>query len=367
MTPDIPILDRMKQGISVINHPEVTVPQNINRWESFNPKLLNDLQDIYVNKKRKVIIESLDELYKNLKPCGIHGDYYFSQYTDCPICNNKAQLVTKPIKVVTDDKTVAYSLLFGDINVLFFLDMNSYISKDGYVMNRKLGKMCSYEKGVKYYITEDNNVFKVKDKYIQINNLEQNIEKTNKSMVSMSGNNFYYISLNNELLQLQTTSHGNAVKKIQQVAFNTIFEVKDENQYFICNQYDNMKVLNINGYNYIWNNTDRIQEYGIHFDSISKHWLFITQNQKGEFKTLIFDKNKVVFESDQINYLVNLGNLCLNNNTIFIPGNKLIRGYNYQKNVYKDFEFDIVNDDSKIIKESSKIHVINEQEIYVIG
>jgi hypothetical protein len=186
-------------------------------------------------------------------------------------------------------------------------------------------------------------------------------------MVVNKDNNLYYINLNNELVKLQIGSQGNSVTKIQTVAFNTIFEIHDDNNYFICNMYDQKKIINISGYNYEWNSNDKIQEYGIHYDNASGNWLFIIQNQRGEFKTFVFNKNKIIFESDQINYSVGLSNLCFNNNTIFIPRDKSIRGFNYQKNVYKDFDFDVVNDDSKLIKDNNKIYVINEQEIYMIG
>jgi serine/threonine protein kinase len=371
MEPDLSLFERMKRGISVIDHPEIVVPNSkkINRWEFMNPELLSELLEIYTNKQRFLISKSVDDLNKSLKLCQNHGEYYFGQYNECPVCNKNAQVISKPTKIISDDKkNVGYTLLFSDRNTMYFIDIENYISKNKKVIGRNVGEICNYEVGVKYYILNNKDYFKVYDNYILIKDQESTkINKNNKSMVILKNNSLYYISQNDELLKLEITNKGNNIKSIQKVAFNCIFDICDDSNYFICNIYDGLKIINVDEYSYMWYNNDKINEYGIHYDSVSKTWLFIIQNQKGEFKTFVFNKNNIVFESEKINYIVKLSNICFYNNTIFIPGDGFIRGYNYQKNVFKDFKFDIVNEDSKLIKDGNKFTVINEQEIYQIG
>ena len=46
--------------------------------------------------------------------------------------------------------------------------------------------------------------------------------------------------------------------------------------------------------------------------------------------------------------------------------NSVLRGYSYSKNIYKDFNCDIINDNSKIHKNGKKIYVVNDENIYTM-
>jgi len=115
------------------------------------------------------------------------------------------------------------------------------------------------------------------------------------------------------------------------------------------------------------NDNDKIMSYGMHYDVTKKNWLFITEDDKGNFKTLVFDKNKVIYSSESIRYSTDLGNLCFNGGVIFSPSDKVIRGFGFEKNVYKDFSCDVVNDGSKLIRDGSKFVVVNDKEVYRLG
>ena len=365
--PDMPILERMRRGISVIDNKKVTVPQNINRWESMHPDFLGDLQNIFQSSQRFIIDDSLEHFQRNIKPCGIHGDYYYSKFSDCPVCNTGAKVATGPRKIVGGDKTAAWVLLFDDPAALFFTDLYTYITQDGYIINWKSGRKIPFDKTFKYYFSEDGQVlFKVRDKEIFINDNQHAIFKINRSIVIILDKTIYYINLSNDLIALTVTDKGNYSKNFGKVAFNCVFEVADELHYFICNIYDDKKIINVDGYNCVMDNRNKLQEYGIHFDLVSKNWLFVYQDNKGVFNTSIFDKNKLIYENNQINYIPQLSNLCFYNGTIYIPGDKLIRGFNAAKNVFKDFALDIVEADSKLIKKDGKMIIVNEQEIYSI-
>jgi hypothetical protein len=131
--------------------------------------------------------------------------------------------------------------------------------------------------------------------------------------------------------------------------------------------YDSNKVINISGYNYVLQNIDRIQNYGIHFDSVTKNWLFIYEDSRGVFHSFVFDKNSVLWQNDQITYQADLGDLCFNNGIIFSPTDGAIRGFNYKTNSYKDFPCDIVDTNCQLIRRGNKFTVVAEKNIYEVG
>ena len=108
-------------------------------------------------------------------------------------------------------------------------------------------------------------------------------------------------------------------------------------------------------------------EYGIHYDPIFHRWLFVIEDNRGNFLTRVFENNKIIYEERNLKYSCSLSNLCFYNNTLFIPKDGAIRGYNFLKNVFKDFNCSIVSEDSKLIREDKKFIAINEKEIYQIG
>lgn len=365
MNPDINILERMKKGISVIDNTKVKVPRNINQWNFISPHLIKELKDIFENNKRILVDLSLDEFYNNLEQCKQHNDYYYSKYDKCPICNDKVKVILAPIK--TDDGIgIPYVLFFGNKNVNTILDLNTYLTNEGYIINNKSGNKVKFDSNYRYHYSINGDIlYKISNDKVYVNNYQ--FEKINNTLTIVKDNKIYYTDQSSNLIELTIAVKGNYINKISKVAFNNIFDVYDLNNYFICNIYDNMKVINISGYNYVLKDNDKIINYGIHYDIISKQWLFIIENDRGQFKTYIFNKNEIKYETDKIKYSTELNNMCFNNGTIFIPIDGAIRGYSYSKNKYKDFICDIVTEDSKLIKESKKFTVINEKEIYKIG
>lgn len=229
-----------------------------------------------------------------------------------------------------------------------------------------------YIRGNSYYFSDNGSIiFEIENKQIniKIKDIIYSFDKTNKSkaVVNVKENKVYYINLSNNLIELNVDEKGNYMKKIEKVSFNNLFQIINEHEYFICNIYDGTKILNISGYNYTLNNNDKIINYGIHYDVISKNWLFIIENHRGDFATYILDKNKIVFKSYIIKYNANLSNICYHNDVIYTPKDGLIKGYSYKKNVYKDFLCSVVNEDSKLIRENNKFTVINEKDIYQVG
>ena len=366
--PDMDILKRMSNKISVIDNKKVVIPKNINHWKFMSPQILKELKDIFEGNKRILINDSLDEFYNNLKECNIHKDFYYGKFNQCPICNDKAKVIMVPIKSESTSG-IPYVILFTDKDINTILSFDIYLTTDGYIKHKRSNKKQKVNLKYKYYYSNDGEIiYRITDQCIDIVAQNNNYEfkKINQSNVIVNDNKVYYIDLSSNLVELTITDKGNYTKKISKVSFNNIFEIYEDN-YFICNIYDSMKIININGYNHTLQDDSKIINYGLHYDSVSKKWLFIVEDDKGKFATYVFNKNNIEFKIDNIRYTNDLSNICFNNKVIFKATDKAIRGYSYEKSVYKDFACDIVNEDSKLLKEGNKFIVINENIIYKVG
>lgn len=369
MNPDIDIVERMKKGISVIDNNNITVPKTITKWTYISPKLLEEMKEIFNTNKRVLLDKSLEDFYNNLKYCNIHNEYFYSKFNECPLCNISAKVITTPVKVATANGIPCILLVSGfDINTM--LNENSYLDINNFIVHKKSNKKVEYIQKNKYYFSDNGEIEYVINNCSVVINYENEtykFEKINKSNVITKDDKFYYVSLNNNIVEVTVSERGNFSKNIAKVSFNNIFDFYDKDNYLICNIYDGMKIINISGYNYTLMNNDDIVNYGIHYDSAKQQWLLILENSKGKFNTYIFDKNKIVYQNDNIKYITDLSNLCINNGTIFRAGDKSIMGFNYGKNLYKDFNCDVVNEDSVLIKEGNKFIIINEKEVYRLG
>jgi len=369
MDPDINILERMVKKISVIDNNRVTVPKTIIKWSFISPKLLGELQENFTTDNRVLVDGSLEDFAKNLEYCKTHNVFYYSKFNECPLCNADAKLVIAPQRLKTIGGIPYILLVFGD-DIKTILSYNTYLNMDGFITNKQTGDKVLFEFSNRYYFSEDGMIqYKITDKEVIANNngKKYTFDKINKSNVIVKDNRFYYNSLNNNLVEVTMSPQGNSNKTLTKTSFNSVLEVYDDKNYLICNSYDNMKIININGYNYVYKNTDKILNYGIHHDSVTKRWLFIIENEKSEFKTFVFDKNKVIYESDEIKYSNALNNICFSNNIIFKPSDSMIKAFSYEKNTYKDFVCEIVNEDSSLSKNGKKFTVFNEKEIYEVG
>lgn len=369
MNPDMDIIQRMSKGISVIDNSKVIVPKNINKWEFMSPKLLIDMKSIFEQGKRFLIDQNLLDFVTNLKYCNKHEDYYYSKYKTCPICDNNAAIIQAPTQVIADG-SIPYIVLIASNSVKMVLSLDTFLNNNNFVVHNRSKKQVKLDKNNRYYFSNDGeNIFTVSNMDISVSNQKGTFvfEKINKSLVIVKDSVIYYLNSSCNLVELTVGDIGNSMKIITKTSFNAIFEVYDKDNYFVCNIYEGFKIVNVSGYNYTINDNDKIINYGMHFDEIKKRWLFIIEDDKGNFKTFVFDKNKVIYNSNTIKYQTDLGNLCFSNGIIFSPSDKVIRGFGYEKNIYKDFVCEVVNDGSKLIREGNKFIIINEKEVYKLG
>lgn len=369
MNPDIGIIERMERGISVIDNDNVVIPKTIKKWSYISPKLIEEMKEIFNTSKRFLLDKSLEDFSNHLKYCDKHKEFYYGKFSECPLCNEDAKIVTAPIKI-SGTKGIPYiKMIFGS-NIKTILSKDSYLDINNYVVHNNSNSKICYEFGNRYYFSDNGSIiYTVRDKKIslQVKGSSYDFDKIYKSSVIIKDNKMYYTNLNSSLIEVTISDKGNYYKHITKVASNNIFEVYDDENYFICNLYYGMKIINISGYNYTLNNDDKIINYGIHFDSASKKWLFITENDKNEFVTYIFDKNKVIYQEDNIKYTSSLINMCFRNEIIFKAGDAVIIGFDYKNNRYKDFACEIVNETSCLVRENNKFIVINDTEVYLVG
>lgn len=365
MNPDIDMLERMTKGISIIDNPKVKIPRTIRSWKNLSPELISIFKNIFENKTRKFNNE-LEDMLSNLKFCKVDKDYYYGKYQSCPLCDGNAKIITKPISqgVINGLKLIA--ILSAD-NINTVLNETTYINKNNKVIDIRSGNSTTFIPGKKYYFTESG-ILIIDDfsKFIIYGKDEYVFEKKFKTDIIVQDNRIYYINKQSALTEVTTHSLGNSTKKKCQCGNNAYFNIVKDN-FCVVNAYDNNLVINCNGYNCNVKYSGNIVNYGIHYDCNTNSWLIVLENKSGIFRTLVLNNGKVIYDNDKIKYQCHLNNLCLSNETIFIPIDGKIRGYAFKRDIYKDFECNIADNDSKLIRSGKKFVIINDENIYHFG
>ena len=362
--PDIPIMERMKKGISVIDRPEIKLPRTTKEWKGFSPDLVSEFKNVFENGLR-TLSDSMEDMQNNLTQCKKDKEYYYSKFSSCPYCDSGAQVNKKPVSQGVVGGLKLYAIYDGDkIKAVF--DRYTYLDNDGYVVcgNEK----SKYFKGNRYYFASCGAVvFENDDSFnIEHGNIGNHILKKYKSMVEVSGNKVLYISPQNTLRELTIIDEkNNGIKNICKVSNTAYFAVSGDN-YCVVNYYTGKIIVNANGANTVIDYNSDIVNYGIHRDEISGKWLIILEDSKGKFNTYVISGGVVEYKTDAIKYDCWLNCPCIYNSNIFIPVDGKIRGYSYKKSVFKDFECSVVSEESKLIKEKNRFAIINIENVYYL-
>lgn len=354
---DMTILDRIQHHISVFNK-DVIIPPTVDGWDFLPPSLIQEFKQIFEHDNRDTL--DLSTFADNAFYCSKHGDYYYG-YNRCPLCFD---ITLIPVKVGIAG--IKQQLVISNKKIKQILDISCWLMLDDTIYFPELEQSLKFNKHYHYYRFKDSVVIDKADVFI-IGDSGVSIRKLHNSRILIR-DQVFYISPAKQLIQLDISSAGTIEHILSDCSFRHIFEAYNKQHYFICNIYDNFKVLNIDGYtSYMPSNTDDIVDWGIHFDKKSKHWLFIYTNQNDVTKTSVFDKHNVVFTSDSIKYQCQLSNICYDNGIIYFPGDKHIIGFNHANNTYKEFQSSIVDNESRLQKKLSKITVVNDTEVYELG
>lgn len=365
MNPDMDILERMKNGISVIDNPQVKIPRTISPWRNLSPALVETLKKVFENSSRKLGRE-LEDMFANLKYCDKDHEYYYGKFDKCPLCDGNAKVVTKPVSCGVMGGLVLYTLLKAE-DVRIVLNEYCYLNTKGEIVNIQTTDRLPYQRGAYYHFIKDGLLVLAGDDefYFTTQSRPYEIKKKYRSPIYTDGNNIYYISPANTFTKMTVTPKGNGVTAIAKCSYDTYFSV-DGDYFCLINRFGNGLIVNCNGRNVELRYTDKIINYGIHRDSVSGKWLIVFENGSGAFHTYVVGSD-VEYETDQIRYACSPGNLCLSNSTIYIPLDGKIRGYSYRKQAFKDFECDVVTPDSRLIKNGSSFTIVNDENIYRLG
>lgn len=369
ITPDMSITERMERGISVINNPKVKIPRTIKSWANLAPSLIDSMDEVFKGNSRDLVKSQIENMKSNLKYCPVDDNFYYGKFTSCPWCDSNAKVVTKPTSTGKVGGLSIVPVLTSNISLVLNSQVAITDNKKLYII--ATGETIDFLPNAKYYFMEDKTMivaysdfFTFKDKKGE----KIKIKKRLSSNIITVKNYIYYIHPSNRLQRIEITPYGNGEETIEHVSYNCFYEVDPEGNYCIVNNYDTGKLLiNINGANKEVPYSRKIINYGIHYDRMSKgRWLIILEDDKGEFTTLVF-KDQLEFNEKQIKYDCSLGNITFAASTIFIPNDGIIRGYNFQKQLFKDFDVDVVTSDSKLIRTNTGFKVINDENIYNVG
>ena len=363
MQPDIAITDRMAKGISVIDRKDITIPRTAKAWNGFSPALLSDFKSVF-EKGVRTLSDSMEDMLNNLSYCNKDKEYYYSKFSSCPYCNSNAKVNLKPISQGVVGGLKLYALYDGEeIKTVF--DRYTYLDNGGFVRNGN--QTVGYFQQFRYYFLADGNkVLESNDLFTFHTDKDYQINKKFKSQIVVDGNSIYYISPQNTFTKMDIMPSGNAIKNICKVSNTAYFAVENGN-YCIVNYYAGKVIVNINGANTVIDYKSDIVNYGIHMDEITGKWLVIFEDKAGKFFTYVLNGKDIEYQTDGIKYDCQLNCPCISNSTIFIPIDGKIRGFNYQKSAFKDFECGVVSDESNLIKEKNKFVIVNFENVYVLG
>lgn len=360
MEPDIPILDRMKRGTSVIGRSEVKLPRTTKMWNGFSPGLIDEFKAFFECGLR-IMSWNMEDMLSNLSFCQKDKEYYYSKFSSCPYCDRNAQVNKKPVSQGSIGGLKLYAI-YDRTNIKTVFDRYTYLDNEGYVHNGN--QTTGFFPAARYHYTKDGMVvLELTDSINVYNGKNYLIEKKYKSAIGVSENKIYYISPQNIFTALEIVKGGNAIKNICKVSSVAYFAVNGEN-YCVVNYYTGKIIVNINGTNTVIDYDSDIVNYGIYYDDIAGKWMILLEDSSGNFHTYIINKRVVEYHTDNIKYSCQLNCPCISNSTIFIPVDGKIRGFAYQKSVFKDFECSVVSEESKLIKEKNRFVIVNLENVY---
>lgn len=369
-------LQRMKKKISVLGKykKDIKIPKIIGSWKWMSPKLEQDFIDIFENGKKIDITPDLQELLKNMKYCSVHDIYYYSKYTECPICNENANVKTAPViaKVTQTANGPKLTIIFSGTDCAYVLSELHYINKNNEVVHFTTGRKHKLARGNRIDFSEDGKfMFVVSDDLIEVYNDKDtviaSIERMHKSNYLVKDNYLYYIDRGNNLVKAGITNNGILPVYLGQV-YNPIFDVSDNGKPFIVSLYPKKAIIKTSDYNFEVKYSGRIKEYAIKHDTATGKWLFVYQRSNGKYRTMVFNKNKIEYDDDIINYNAQtLGNIDFHNNTIYDPDDGKIVGTNLFKNIAKEFPCSVVDENSKLKFTGRGFKIYNKNNIYNYG
>lgn len=366
---------RIKKRISVLGPHNVQIPPMIDSWNWLSPKLLKAFLDIFENGKRQYITSELEDLLNNLKYCNKHNLYYYSKYTECPICNENAKISVMPNVINAKSISgVTIKTVFTSKDINYIFDFSKYLTHDFKFVQIGRGNTWKASNNYRVEFSEDGKfVFEIYDNEILVYDVitqkyMYKILKSYKSQVYVTGKYLYYIDESGKLYRSIIKKAGNFCEEINCVYINNIYAANNED-YLVILLYDGKMLIDSKDFNVFLKYNDKISEYAIKFDKATKNWLFIYETRNGSHRTVVIsNKGEILFDDTIYRYTVSsLSNICFANNTIFSPSHGKIVGINYKENRVKNFDCHVVTEESVINFQNGGFDIITSNTIYRYG
>lgn len=370
-------LERMKRKISLIgkHKADIKVPKIIGNWKWMSPELEQDFIDIFENGKRLDITPNLQNLLKNMKRCDTHEIYYYSKFSECPLCNENAKVKAAPavaVKVTQTAQGPQITIVFAGTDCAYILSSNHYLNKNNEVVHISSGRKFATNGGNRIDFSDDGKlVYVTSDDAIEIYNNSGNktarIERMHKSRYFVKDRDLYYVDTGNSLIHLVVDEKGNMPTYVDKV-YNPLFSASDDGKLFVASMYPKKAVVTTHDYTFEVEYSGRVNEYAIKYDKKTQNWLFVYQMSNGNYRTMVFAKNKVEYDDDVIMYNADtLSNIDFYNNTIYDPDDGKIIGTNIAKNTAKEFDCSVVDESSRLEFTGRGFKIYNKDKIYNYG
>lgn len=374
------MLTRMEKKISIIGSKskDIKIPKNIGSWKWMSPQLLQAFKEIFEDGKRMDISPLLQELLDNLKYCNNHNIYYYSKFSECPICNQKAKVsvaptIIKSTSATSSSKAKKIAKLFISNDCVAILSTNHYLNSNGEMVHVRSGRKVPWKKGTKVDFSDDGQfVYVLNGDYLEIydsgDKLTSTLERSPNTNYLVRGKDLYYVDTGNNLIKVTVDKNGNIPVYLGKVYNPLIGASNDSSNYFSFSRYNKKGIIKTKDYTFEIKYTGKIRDYAIKYDRISHKWLFAYRLPNGKFRTMIFYKDKILYDDDNILYNADtLGNIDFCNDIIYDPTDGAIIGINVFKNVAKQFTCSVVDEESKLKLTRDGFKIFNNGEIYNFG
>lgn len=360
--PDIQIMDRIKNGISVIDNPSVKIPKTAKTWRNLSPDLISAFKSVFDGGNRN-FGNQIEDMLNNLAFCKVDNDYYYADFNSCPMCNSSAAVVTKVTSIgVAIGFKVAQILNSDGIKTVY--SDREYLNSNNEVVDIKTGRSVPYSGARCLFDSNGRAVICYKD-YMDVEtdggNTKISIQHNSYPMID--NDLIYYISDRNVFCQLTVVGSSIGKKSLQKCSANSFFRVNNGN-YCIVNIYDGKIIINIDGYFYTMDFDKKVLSGDVHYDSRTGRWLVLLEDTTSSYYSYVFDKNAVVWQSNKMLYGCPVYNVAFDCGAIYFPIDNAIRGLSIKTMQYRDFRCDVVNTDSVLIKNGSQFIIVNDDNIY---
>ena len=125
-----------------------------------SPKLEEDFVQIFEHGKKFDITPDLQELVNNMKHCSTHNIYYYSKFSECPLCNANAKVKAAPTVIQATQATNGpqITIVFAGTDCAYILSNVHYLNKQNQAVHFETGRKAAVPRGKRIDFSKDGKV-----------------------------------------------------------------------------------------------------------------------------------------------------------------------------------------------------------------